>query len=121
MRLTAIEAELDDLRLALRATTDRLLATHRDLARREAIYTGSILGDARFARTSARAAYEGGAADVFVPIEATARYLRAEREYASLVAMRRSVEARLLALSGTLAPVRTRPTPSEDQLVGDSE
>ncbi len=79
-----------------------LFAQHEDTQTREKLYTTSILSDARKAKESAQAAYEAGLVDIFVPIASISRELHTTRELARIIAQRRTIEAKLMALIGQL-------------------
>lgn len=100
--VVAAELEQTDARLSAAAKLDAALASLGDAQRRELLYVRVILPDAEAARGSAAGAYEAGAVDIFVPIEATRRELTSRREFVGVVAARRVAEARIFVLAGHL-------------------
>ncbi len=109
------EVGVEDAALEASAMFSRVVAEHEEALTRRNLYRRQVLPNAARARESSQGAYDAGAADIFVPIEAIRRELVLKREYAAIEAERRSAEARMLALAGRLSAYRPAETVLEEE------
>lgn len=89
----------------LKAEIERLLVAHREAVAQVLLYKRDLLPRAVAARDAVVAAYVAAGLNADAAVEGVFLALATEREYLQAAAERRLIEAKILAVSGRLAPL----------------